>query len=142
LPDYINFEVDRMSMASSVEARPPFLDHRLWELVSQVPASHRGANGLPKRLLREAMRGRLPEAILRRPKQGLATPHAAWWRRERLPQWAEEALQPAALRASGYFAEQQVARMRSLHRSGRADHSRLLMGVLTTQLWQQLVLEC
>lgn len=133
--DFINFEVDRMSMASSVEARPPFLDHHLWEFCAALPPECKlGPNG-NKLLLREGMRDRLPPAILQRPKRGLATPHADWWRADRLPAWAEDCLQPTALRETGYFDASEVSRLRERHRSGRADLSRLLMGVLTTQLW-------
>jgi asparagine synthase (glutamine-hydrolysing) len=133
--DFINFEVDRMSMANSVEARPPFLDHRLWEFCAQLPPEYKLSPNGSKRLLREGMRGRLPDAVRRQPKRGLATPHAQWWRSDRLPAWAEECLHPAALSSTPYFNVAEVARLRDLHRSGRAEVSRLLMGVLTTQLW-------
>ena len=135
--DFINFEVDRMSMAHSVEARPPFLDHQLWEFCATLPPALKlGAAG-NKLLLRRAMVSRLPQAVRQRPKQGLATPHAAWWRRERLPAWAEDALHPAALSQTDYFHAPTVARLRREHQRGVADHSRLLMGVLTTQVWYE-----
>ncbi|MGH2536040.1 MAG: asparagine synthase (glutamine-hydrolyzing) [Candidatus Promineifilaceae bacterium] len=137
LPDFINFEVDRMSMASSVEARPPYLDHDLWEFCARLPPQHKLSGAGTKRLLRAAAGSLLPPAIAGRPKQGLATPHAAWWRRPRLPDWAEAALEPAALAAGGLFDPAAVGRLRLSHRQGRLDHSRLLMGVLTSQLWQQ-----
>jgi asparagine synthase (glutamine-hydrolysing) len=133
--DFINFEVDRMSMASSVEARTPFLDHLLWEYTAALPPEYKLTGRGNKRLLRVGMAGRLPEAVLRQPKRGLATPHAEWWRRERLPDWAEAALAPTALVETGYFNPGEVARLRALHQAQRADTSRLLMGVLTTQLW-------
>ncbi|HLF26105.1 MAG TPA: asparagine synthase (glutamine-hydrolyzing) [Anaerolineae bacterium] len=135
LIDFINFEVDRMSMASSVEARPPFLDHQLWEFCAGLPPECKLSPNGNKLLLRLALKQRLPDTILRQPKRGLATPHAAWWRSESLPAWAEACLHPSALAEAGYFAAEEVARLRALHRSGRADVSRLLMGVLTTQLW-------
>jgi asparagine synthase (glutamine-hydrolysing) len=135
LVDFINLEVDRMSMASSVEARPPFLDHRLWEYCAGLPPEFKLNARENKRLLRLAMKGKLPELVRRRPKQGLATPHADWWRAERLPAWAEECLQPAALAQTGAFQPAVVTRLRGEHRQGRANHSRQLMGILTTQLW-------
>jgi asparagine synthase (glutamine-hydrolysing) len=135
--DFINFEVDRMSMANSVEARPPFLDHPLWEFCARLPPTLKSARQMNKRLLRMAAGQLLPAAVAQRPKLGLASPHAAWWRRERLPEWAEEYLRPAALSATGYFDPRVVLRLRQEHRErhGRADHSRVLMGVLTTQVW-------
>jgi asparagine synthase (glutamine-hydrolysing) len=133
--DFINFEVDRMSMASSVEARPPFLDHRLWEFCAQLPPDLKLRPGQNKFLLRQVMRGRLPETTRQRPKKGLATPHAAWWRSEQLPAWAETCLHPAALLETGYFNPVEVVRLRQQHQDGRSDNSRVLTGVLTTQLW-------
>jgi asparagine synthase (glutamine-hydrolysing) len=132
--DFINFEVDRMSMASSVEARPPFLDHELWEYCAQLPPECKLSPNGNKLLLRVGMKGHLPAAVLRQPKRGLAAPHSQWLRGE-LPKWAEEALQPKALKETGYFQPAEVARLRTAHQAGQGDHSRLLMGVLTTQLW-------
>jgi asparagine synthase (glutamine-hydrolysing) len=133
--DFINFEVDRMSMANSVEARPPFLDHLLWELCATLPPDCKLSPNGNKLLLRLGMKGILPPAVLGQPKRGLAAPHAAWLRAERLPLWAEEALHPSALGQTGYFHPAEVSRLRAAHQSARADHSRLLMGILTTQLW-------
>ncbi len=140
LVDEINPEVDRMSMAHSVEARPPFLDARLWELCARYPTTFKVSRHGNKRLLRDGMRSRLPRAVRERSKRGLATPHAAWWRSESLPEWAEEALSPTRLADAGYFEATAVARIRDAHKQGRVDVSRLLMGVLTTQLWHTEVL--
>ncbi|MBI5052523.1 MAG: hypothetical protein HZB52_04570 [Chloroflexi bacterium] len=124
-----------MSMANSVEARPPFLDHHLWEFCATLPPDCKLSPNGNKLLLRAGMKGKLPDAVVNQPKRGLATPHADWWRSSRLPAWAKEAIHPSALEASGYFDSREVRRLREEHQTGRADHSRLLMGVLTTQLW-------
>ncbi len=137
--DFINFEVDRMSMAHSVEARPPFLDHKLWEFCAGLPPSLKLTAGGNKLLLRNAMAGHLPQAVRARQKRGLATPHADWWRRDRLPAWAEEALHPVSLSQTDIFHTPTVNRLRQEHQRGVADHSRLLMGVLTTQIWYELM---
>ncbi len=137
MADFINFEVDRMSMASSVEARPPFLDDRLWDYVTQLPPEMKLNGRMNKVLLRLGMKDVLPTAVTTRPKQGLASPHAQWWRQEKLPAWAEKCLTPGALAETGYFNLKTVARLREEHGNGRADHSRVLMGILTTQLWHQ-----
>jgi asparagine synthase (glutamine-hydrolysing) len=134
--DFINFEVDRMSMANSVEARPPFLDHHLWEYCAQLPPDCKLSPNGNKLLLRAGMRGRLPATVLQQPKRGLAAPHAQWLR-EPLPAWANDVLHPAALAETRYFNFREVQRLFTEHRSGRTDHSRLLMGILTTQLWHQ-----
>ena len=138
LPDFINHEVDAMSMAQSVEARVPYLDHRLWELVAGWPPAMKLDPKKPEKwLLRQVYQPYLPEPILQRRKQGLATPHAAWWRQPAVPDWAEAALAPDALAGSGLFSSQTVSRWRALHRDGKGDWSALLTGALNTQLWLQ-----
>ncbi len=141
LADFINFEVDRMSMAHSIEARVPFLDHELWEYAAKLPSAAIVGRAPPKDLLRRAMRPDLPAEVVARRKQGLAAPHAAWLRRERLPDWAEAQLQDGVLRQTGYFVPAEVRRLRAEHQAGRANHSRLLMGVLSTQLWHAQFIE-
>jgi len=135
LVDFINFEVDRMSMAHSIEARVPFLDHELWECVAGLPSAALMNGSQPKGLLRAAMREYLPPEILARRKWGLAAPYADWLRRPRLPDWAEDALSDSALRDTGYFKADAVKRLRVEQQSGRRNHARLLMGVLSTQVW-------
>jgi asparagine synthase (glutamine-hydrolysing) len=135
--DFINFEVDRMSMANSVEARPPFLDHKLWEFCAQLPPHFKLNTSMNKLLLRRGMVDLLPTTVTHRTKQGLSTPHAAWWRSKSLPAWAEDSLHPDSLRETGYFNPAAFQRLREEHGNGRIDHSRILTGILTTQLWHQ-----
>jgi asparagine synthase (glutamine-hydrolysing) len=137
LPDFINLEVDRMSMASSVEARVPFLDHGLWETVMGWDPALNRPYGREKALERQAARGLLPLVIRRRRKQGLAAPHARWWRQPRLPAWAEACLTPAALAATGLFHPPAVLALRTAHREGCASYATPLTAILTTQLWLQ-----
>lgn len=141
LVDYIVFNMDHLSMAHSVEARPPFLDHELWEFTARLPPELKLSPHGNKYLLRSAMKDLLPAAVVSRPKKGLEAPEAIWWRSERLPGWAEEILHPTALAESGYFNSKEVMRLRDLHRSHRAELSSLLTGILTTQLWHYEVLK-
>jgi asparagine synthase (glutamine-hydrolysing) len=141
LPNFINDEVDRMSMAHSVEARVPFLDHKLWEFTAQLPPQFKLGHGLEKQLLRAAMKNKLPAAIRLRRKQGLAAPHALFWRQAQLPAFARDALDESALRETGYFNLAGVTQLLHEHRAERADHSRALTGVLTTQLWHGIFLK-
>ncbi len=143
LPDFINHEVDAMSMAHSVEARVPFLDHRLWELLARWPPRLKLDLRQPEKWLLRAVFGRsgsrgqpyLPSAIRDRRKQGLATPHADWWRQSRMPEWVEESMSEPALRRRALFEPSAIQRWRDEHRTGSANHSALLTGVLNTQLW-------
>ncbi|MGB1250826.1 MAG: asparagine synthase (glutamine-hydrolyzing) [Candidatus Promineifilaceae bacterium] len=138
--DFINYEVDRMSMAASVEARPPFLDHTLWEWCAKLPPEVKLTGEGNKLLLRWGMRELLPKGIWNRPKQGLATPHSAWWRQPKLPAWAEEAIHASSLAETGYFNAKFFQTLRQTHQSGKRDLSPLLTGVLTTQLWHDAFL--
>ena len=143
MTDYINFQVDRMSMMSSVEARPPFMDHNLWEFCARLPPNYNLNGRGHKMLLRQAMQslGVLSPTIHQRSKKGLAAPHHRWWRSARLPDWAEEMITPAALKGSGYFNPETFARIRTAHQKRLHNNGLLLTGVLTTQLWDELVLK-
>jgi asparagine synthase (glutamine-hydrolysing) len=140
--DRINHNVDRMSMAHSIEARPVFLDHVLWEFCATVPRRMKlgrlWARGSEKHLLRVATKGMIPEAVRVRKKKGLSVPAGEWLRRERLPAWAEEALSGPGLRRAGLFDPERVADLRLEHRRGTAGGEGLLLGVLSVQLWKSM----
>jgi asparagine synthase (glutamine-hydrolysing) len=91
LPGDILTKVDRMSMAHSLEARVPLLDHPLVEFACRLPASLRLRSGQTKYLLKRALRGRVPEEVLTRPKQGFGVPLEIWFS-ERLPGFFEDQL--------------------------------------------------
>lgn len=135
LVDFINFEVDKMSMASSVEARVPYLDHKLWEFCATLPARYKLKGRVEKHLLRQAAKDLLPQATRTRPKKGLASPYARWLQAERLPPWAEEALSKESIQKAGLFNPQVVDTLRREHQAGRPNLGALLMGVLSTQVW-------
>jgi asparagine synthase (glutamine-hydrolysing) len=91
LPGDILTKVDRMTMANSLEARVPLLDHPLVEFACRLPASLRLRSGQTKYLLKRALRGRVPEEVLTRPKQGFGVPLEIWFS-ERLPGFFEDQL--------------------------------------------------
>ncbi|HXV45011.1 MAG TPA: asparagine synthase C-terminal domain-containing protein, partial [Anaerolineae bacterium] len=133
--DFINFEVDKMSMASSVEARVPYLDHHLWEFCATLPVHYKLKGGTEKYLLRRATQHILPEATRTRRKKGLASPYAQWLRAEKLPDWAESALSTTPLHQAGLFDPATVQTLRQAHQAGQPHLGALLMGVLSTQIW-------
>ncbi|MEM7348688.1 MAG: asparagine synthase C-terminal domain-containing protein, partial [Chloroflexota bacterium] len=133
--DFINFEVDKMSMASSIEARVPFLDHKLWEFCATLPAHYKLKGNLEKHLLRQATKNILPEKTRTRRKKGLAAPYAGWLKSKTLPDWAETALSPNSLKQAGIFQPKAVQTLRQAHQAGQPGLGSLLMGVLSTQVW-------
>src|SRR5207249_3796927 len=78
LPELLLARLDRVTMASSVEGREPFLDHHLVEFALAIPPRMKYRNGVGKWALRQAMRGVLPDQIIDRPKQGFGTPMKEW----------------------------------------------------------------
>ncbi len=132
LPGDILTKVDRTSMAVSLEAREPLLDHRLVEFAARLPESMRVRGGTGKFLLKRAMEPQLPRDILYRPKQGFVTPIAQWLRGP-LSQQARAVARGGVLAQTGWFNPAAVERIAEAHISGMSDNSRLL--------WQLLMLE-
>lgn len=136
LPDDILFKVDRASMYTSLEVRAPFLDVEVVELINTLPdrLKRRGADG--KYLLKQVMRGKLPDAIIDRPKKGFGIPLSHWLRRELRP-LCEELLAADRLKREGLFEPAYVRRLMDDHFSGRANHRKLLWTLMVFQLWGQ-----
>ena len=135
---------DKMSMASSVEVRVPFLDRELAEFVAWnvPPASKLKGFFRPvtKHILRKAMRDVLPSEVLRQPKSSFAAPIDYWLAHE-LREMADELLSDSRLRRRGLFSPQAVRRFISEHRSGAQDWSMQIWQFLTLELWMQSFLD-
>jgi asparagine synthase (glutamine-hydrolysing) len=132
LPGDILTKVDRTSMAVSLEAREPLLDHRLIEFAAGLPERLRIRGGQGKWLLKHAMERYLPQQVLYRPKQGFVTPIAQWLRGP-LAGEARAIARGASLGRTGWFDGDRIAALAEAHIAGRSDHSRLL--------WQLLMLD-
>jgi asparagine synthase (glutamine-hydrolysing) len=128
--------LDRSSMARSVEARVPYLDHELVEFCARIPPRVKLKWLREKTVLRQAMRGILPEDIRTRPKWALQAPIDAWLRGE-LPPFAEALLSDTALSATGCFDPAGVRALRKRHDGGE-NVGQLLSGVLGVQVWHQV----
>ena len=139
LPLDILTKVDRMTMAHSIEARPPLLDHRLVEFAATIPARFRLRDGTTKYLLKQAMRGILPDGIIDRPKHGFAVPLARWFRGE-LAGFARDVLLSDACRERDLFDTRYVERLIGLHGRGR-DLDLQLWTLLSFELWCRRVLD-
>ncbi|HET7457039.1 MAG TPA: asparagine synthase (glutamine-hydrolyzing) [Gemmatimonadaceae bacterium] len=134
LPLYLRVE-DRNSMAHSVEARLPFLDHRLVRLAFRLPPEWRMRGPWNKYVLREAMRGVLPEAVRARPdKMGFPTPARAWFRHS-LYEPLQDLLASDAVRTRGIYDVDAIRRDLARHRAGEHDFSDALFNVAQFERW-------
>ncbi|MCP5396426.1 MAG: amidotransferase 1, exosortase A system-associated [Sphingomonadaceae bacterium] len=132
MPGDILTKVDRTSMAVSLEAREPLLDHRLVEFAAQLPQRERIRGTQGKWLLKHTMERYLPVDILYRPKQGFVTPISEWLRGPLAGQ-ARAIASSAALAHTGWFDKARLSALAEAHIAGRSDHGRLL--------WQLLMLD-
>jgi asparagine synthase (glutamine-hydrolysing) len=136
LPNDLLTKVDIASMACSLEARSPFLDHRLVEFAATLPTEFKLRRGTSKYLVKRAMRGILPQAILTRPKMGFGVPVGRWLRGELRPLLEETLFSQRAL-GRGYFRTEGVRALVDRHVSGAADETPRIWGLLMLELWHQ-----
>lgn len=129
-------KVDRASMANSLEVRVPFLNHSLVEYVATLPHQLKLHGFTSKFLLRECLRGRVPDNILHRGKKGFNMPVAKWLTGPLRP-LAEEMFSEARLKRDGFFNAPYVRRLLDDHMAGRQDQRKLLWTLLSFQLWYQ-----
>ena len=137
LPEHSLMLSDRMTMARGLEARSPLLDHHLAELVATVPASLKMRGKTLKYLLRRVAAPYLPEAILRRPKQGFMFPLGYWMKGPLLPV-LRHLLATSVLIEEGIFRREPVARLIEEHVAARADHHARLWMILNVEIWYRM----
>ncbi|MGH8249513.1 MAG: asparagine synthase (glutamine-hydrolyzing) [Steroidobacteraceae bacterium] len=139
LPGYLlSSQGDRMLMASSVEGRFPYLDHRLIRFANELHPSIKMRVLREKDLLREAVRDRLPPSVLARSKLPYRAPDAVAFLNGEVPDYVRELTDPQSLKKYGYFDAGKVGKLIDKLRQGRVPTVRenmAFMGVLTTQLW-------
>jgi asparagine synthase (glutamine-hydrolysing) len=136
LPDDILTKVDRTSMAVSLEARVPLLDHVLMEYVATIPSDLKLRGETGKYLLKRVMADSLPSEILGRRKMGFGVPLGTWLRRDLRGMAWDTLLGPAA-RQRGIFRSTEVERLLRVHESGRRDYSARLWALLCLELWME-----
>jgi asparagine synthase (glutamine-hydrolysing) len=134
LLDDVLVKVDRMSMAASIEARAPLLDHRIAEFAAGLPSRVKVRDGRGKWILREVARRLLPAASLDKPKQGFAIPLSQWLRGPLRPM-ASDLLNSTRFRQRGLFDAAGASRMLDAHLSGAADHGEHLWLLLSFECW-------
>ncbi len=131
---------DQMSMAASIESRVPYLDHEFVEYVAALPARLKVRGWRTKAVLREALRGVVPPAILRRRKMGFPVPVGRWLRGPYQSVVDEFVLGPRTL-ARGLFQPAVVRRIAAEHHAGIADHGGRLWLLINLEIWQRTFLD-
>ncbi|HWB86054.1 MAG TPA: asparagine synthase (glutamine-hydrolyzing) [Bryobacteraceae bacterium] len=136
LPDDILYKTDRMSMAHSLEVRPPFLDHRIVEFAASLPAHFKIRGFQQKYILKHLMRNKLPAAVLNRKKTGFDIPAHDWFRGI-LRGMLMDTLTPEAIDATGIFDSRAIHSLIRDHMERRANIGYHLWGLLTLFLWMK-----
>jgi len=134
MQDDILVKVDRATMAHGLEGRAPFLDHRVVELVMALPTRWKLRGLTMKYILKRMLRGKVPDAVIDRPKKGFGMPVGEWLKGPLRP-LAQDLLSEDALRGAGFFEPKTVHGLLEEHAAGRADHRKVLWSLLAFQLW-------
>jgi len=134
LPDQVLPFVDRLSMAHSVEVRPPFLDHRLVEFACCLPGHFKIKAGRVKNILKDALRDLLPADLIARPKEGFIMPINEWLV-GKLESYVRAMLAPEKVKRQGLFRAEAIGDMLDAHFSGRRHYGNQIWNLLMLQLW-------
>jgi asparagine synthase (glutamine-hydrolysing) len=134
LPDDILVKVDRAAMASSLETRAPFLDHKLIEYVWKIPHSFKFRNGNGKWILKKILNQHVPKYLTERPKMSFEIPLGSWLRGS-LRDWAENLLNEERLKQEGYFNAKLIRDKWTDHLNGKNNWQHDLWDILMFQAW-------
>jgi asparagine synthase (glutamine-hydrolysing) len=127
---------DQMSMAASIESRVPFLDHKLVEFTAKLPTRLKLKGWTTKYILRESMKGILPEPILTRGKMGFPVPVGSWFRNE-FRYIIDEYVLSERVQSRGLFNPDFVREIVSRHNSGAENHEERLWALVNFEIWQR-----
>ena len=136
LPEDVLTKVDRMSMAHSIESRVPLLDNDVIDFAASLPSSLKIRDGRRKHILKEAIKGLVPDGILNRRKQGFGVPLGDWFKGGLTGVFAD-VLGSQRTRQRGYFNTAFVDRLVQEHLNGRRDHTLRLWQLLVFELWHR-----
>jgi asparagine synthase (glutamine-hydrolysing) len=139
LPLDIMTKVDRMSMAHSLEARSPLLDHKLVEFAATIPPEMKLHNGCTKHIFKQSMRGILPDSIIDRRKQGFAVPLGSWFRGE-MNAFVRDLLFSKTSRSRNIFNASYIERLLTLQQRGRVVDLQLWT-LISFELWCRIFLD-
>lgn len=140
LPGDLLVKADIASMANSLEARSPFLDHKLMEFAASIPASMKLRGMTTKYILKKAFSNVLPKEILSRSKQGFGVPVGSWFRNE-LKDYARATLLSRQSIKRGYFNEKVIENMLDEHVLGKIDHGHRIWSLINLELWHNTFID-
>lgn len=135
LPDDILVKLDRASMSVGLEAREPFLDHHLLALGWSMPLSQKLESEIGKRVIREYVRGHVPESLMERPKQGFSVPLGDWLRGP-LRAYAEAHLHQSGQPTPNFYDNQRITDMWRKHQTGEVDSGHEIWAYVVLQAWR------
>jgi len=134
LPLDILTKVDRMTMAHSIESRPPLLDHPLVEFSSRIPIHWKmNSQGVQKHILKDAVRDLLPASVTQRPKAGFAVPLQKWFATDLASMFQD--MTGANALCHEYFEPSVITQLFEQNRQGRRDHGYRLWTILVFEIW-------
>lgn len=136
LSELLLMRVDKITMATSVEARVPFLDHKLVEFAMNIPRHLKYKNGQAKYILKKSLEGLIPDNIIYRKKQGFGLPIKQWFI-DRMSNFIEDSLFRSPLRKRDFFNYDHIRTMIGAHSTGRVDYSFNLWCLLNLSLWYE-----
>jgi asparagine synthase (glutamine-hydrolysing) len=134
LPELLLMRVDKMTMATSVEGRVPFLDHRLVELAFRIPGDLKVKNGTRKYILKRAVKDLIPDEIILRPKVGFHVPVTRWFG-EVLAPLAEESLFDPRVQELEIWSSEEVRRILEMQKKGKGNYGMRIWALVNFALW-------
>ncbi len=140
LPEDLLVKMDIATMANSLEARVPFLDHQLMEFSATIPSNLKLRGRIAKYILKETFKTFLPEVIFKRRKMGFGVPVSRWFRNE-LKDYIYEILLDRRTLGRGYFTREGVERLLNDHITLRYDHSSKIWALLFLEMWFRVFID-
>ncbi len=141
LPEHLLMRVDKMSMAHSIEARVPFLDHHLIEFTNKLPLSYKLNNGVGKIILKKIAEKYLPNDLLYRKKQGFGAPMENWFKEVKFAKWCQSSFENSQLLKAGYLDKKYVMALFNKQVAGGGGHSFQLWTLLNAVLWYEISID-
>ena len=139
MPEIVLMKADRMSMAHSLEVRVPFLDHEFVEFCATIPGDMKLKGFETKHIFRTAMRGIVPDSILRRGKQGFSLPIKNWLRNE-MRDYMQDTLASSPIIRDAFNGEY-IQQLVKEHLDSRANHNHVLWGLINLAIWHRMFVE-